>query len=299
MKTFICLSTTLILSVMTLSAQSFNHEIKTEGSSPMLLGKINNQGLTQTPYNEWFLKNYKEYIPKQSSIDSLTTQLPSYTITLFMGTWCGDSKREVPRMYKILEESNFPLDRLTVVAVDRSREAYKQSPGGEHEGLNIHRVPTLIFYKDGKEVNRIVESPRKTLEEDMLAILSKNYTPKYSSVMLIDDILTKKGTSYIAKNTKKLVKQFKDQTQNLYELNTYASVLFYANKKEEAITVLDFNTALFPKEAKTYVSLANTYLYLEDTANAIKYYQKSLEFEDNKEIQNKIKELSTTLNISR
>ncbi|WP_108807324.1 hypothetical protein [Aquimarina spinulae] len=299
MKTIICLIITMILSIMTLSAQSFNHEIKTEGSSPMLLGKINNQGLAQPPYNEWFSKNHKEYIPKQSSIDSLTTQLLPYTITLFMGTWCGDSKREVPRMYKILEESNFPLDRLTVVAVDRSREAYKQSPGGEHEGLNIHRVPTLIFHKDGKEINRIVESPRKTLEEDMLAILSKNYTPKYSSVMLIDDVLTKKGTSYIAKNTKKLVKQFKDKTQSLYELNTYASVLFYAGKKEEALAILDFNTSLFPKEANTYVSLANTYLYLEDTANAIKYYQKSLKFEDNKKIQNKIKELSTTLNVSK
>ncbi|WP_438425391.1 hypothetical protein [Aquimarina macrocephali] len=292
MKTIICIVIAMILSMMTLSAQSFNHEIKVEGSSPMLLGKINNQGLTQGPYNEWFSKNHKEYIPKQSSIDSLKTQLSSYTITLFMGTWCGDSKREVPRMYKILEESNFPLDRLTVVAVDRSREAYKQSPGGEHEGLNIHRVPTLIFYKDGKEVNRIVESPINTIEEDILAILAKNYTPKYSSVMLMDDILTKKGTSYISKNTKKLVKQFKDKTQNLYELNTYASVLFYANKKEEAIAILDFNTALFPKEANTYVSLANKYLYLDDTANAIKYYEKSLEFEENKEIQKKIKTLA-------
>lgn len=289
----------MMLSIMTLSAQSFNYEIKVEGSSPMLLGKINNQGLTQDPYNEWFSKNHKEYTPKQSSIDSLKTQLHSYTITLFMGTWCGDSKREVPHVYKILEESNFPLDRLTTVGVNRSREAYKQSPGGEHEGLNIHRVPTLIFYKDGKEVNRIVESPKNTLEDDMLAILSKNYTPKYSSVLLIDDILTKKGASYITKNTKKLVKQFKDETQNLYELNTYASVLFYADKKEEAIAVLDLNTALFPKEANTYVSLANKYLYLDDTTNAIRYYKKSLEFEENKEIQNKIKELNATLNVSK
>ncbi|WP_106794951.1 hypothetical protein [Aquimarina sp. Aq78] len=292
MKTIICIIITMILSIITLSAQSFNHEAKVEGSSPMLLGKINNQGLTQEPYNEWFSKNHKEYIPKQSSIDSLKTQLSSYTISLFMGTWCGDSKREVPRLYKILEESNFPIDRLTTVAVDRSREAYKQSPGGEHEGLNIHRVPTLIFYKDGKEVNRIVESPINTIEEDILAILSKNYTPKYSSVILMDDLLTKKGASYISKNTKKLVKQFKDKAQSLYELNTYASVLFYADKKEEAIAILDFNTALFPKEANTYVSLANKYLYMDDTANAIKYYEKSLEFEENKEIQKKIKNLA-------
>jgi len=77
-----------------------------------------------------------------------------------MGTWCGDSKREVPRFIKVLEAANFPVDNLKIVAVDRRKEQYKKSPTGEEWGLSIKRVPTFIFYKNGKESNRIIESPR-------------------------------------------------------------------------------------------------------------------------------------------
>ncbi|WP_148639232.1 hypothetical protein [Aquimarina longa] len=292
MKTIICFIITIILSIYTLFSQSFNHENNTKEASPILLGKINKEGLTQGSYNNWFTSNYEQYTPKQGSIDSLKAHLSEYTITLFMGTWCGDSKREVPRLYKILDSSNFSLDRLTTIAVDRSKEAYKQSPGGEHEGLNIHRVPSILFYKNGKEVNRIVESPKKTLEEDILAIFSKNYTPNYTSVIFMDNILSTKGASYVSKNAKKIVRQLHNQTENKYELNTYANVLFYAHKIEEAITVLSINTLLFSKDATTYINLADKYLYNKDTINAIKYYKKSLEYADTAEIQNKINELS-------
>ncbi len=286
----------LLISKMTVYAQSFNKEIIEENKPIQLLGKINKQGLQTDPYNQWFSKGYEEYIPNQNIIDSLKTELKPYTITLFMGTWCGDSKREVPHFYHVLEKSGFSIDRLTTIAVDRSREAYKQSPGGEHEGLNIHRVPTFIFYKDGKEVNRIVESPKNTIEEDILSILKEKYTSKYSSVQLINEILVKNGSSYIINNIDNLIKNIKDSTDSLYELNTYANVLFYSNKKEEALAILELNAQLFSKNADVYTSLANKYAYINDTTKAIRYYKKSLEITDNKEIRGKIKELQTGLN---
>ena len=48
----------------------------------------------------------------------------------------------------------------------------KKTPTGSATGNGITNVPTFIFYKDGKEVNRIVESPVEFLEDDILAILS-------------------------------------------------------------------------------------------------------------------------------
>ncbi len=179
MKTIISISFLFLLSI-SLTAQSFNQEIAREGRAPILVGKINNKGLTKKPYDQWFTKNYLEYTPNQNIIDTLKNKLNTYTIKIFLGTWCGDSKREVPRFYKILNNSNFSLDRVTTIAVDHSQDNYKKSPGGEHEGLNIHKVPTFIFYKNGKEINRIVESPKRSLEEDMLTLLSKQYIPKYS-----------------------------------------------------------------------------------------------------------------------
>ena len=73
------------------------------------------------------------------------------------------------------------MAQLEIVALDYRKEKYKQSPTGEEQGLNIKRVPTIIFLKDGKEVNRIVESPLETLEKDMAQIiLKKDYTPNYT-----------------------------------------------------------------------------------------------------------------------
>ena len=94
-----------------------------------------------------------------------------------MGTWCKDSRREVPRIYRILDAVGFYEPRLTLINLDRE----KSSPGKEESDLNIHHVPTVILYNNGNEIGRIIEYPVQSLEEDMVAILNgKNYTPNYS-----------------------------------------------------------------------------------------------------------------------
>ncbi|GAB5401342.1 MAG: hypothetical protein Aureis2KO_29270 [Aureisphaera sp.] len=263
-------------------AQAFNQEVTLEGKKPFLLGKINKEGFTQENY-PWFNENYQAYPINSTAIDTLERHLDKYTITAFMGTWCGDSKRETPRFYKVLEQANFPLERLTMVAVSRDRETYKQSPGGEHESLNIHRVPTFIIYKNGKEVNRIVESPVETLEEDLVKIIQKEYTPNYHGVTLVNDMLTEMNLNKFNKKQRKLLPKLKELVTNMYELNTYANVLFYAHKKEEAIIVARLNTLLYPEEPKTYVSLANKLSQNADPEGAMENYKKALSLDPENE----------------
>lgn len=88
----------------------------------MLLGKINKKALLRDSY-EWFIQKKENYTPQPAIITQLSELLNGYAITAFMGTWRGDSKREVPRFYKVLEEANFPLERLTLIAVDRKKES--------------------------------------------------------------------------------------------------------------------------------------------------------------------------------
>jgi thiol-disulfide isomerase/thioredoxin len=88
-------------------------------------------------------------------------------ILTFLGTWCEDSKREVPKFVKILESAGYPVEEVRVVSMTRE----KNTPQNYEEGLDITNVPTFIFYKDGKELNRIVEFPIEDLESDMLKIL--------------------------------------------------------------------------------------------------------------------------------
>jgi thiol-disulfide isomerase/thioredoxin len=107
--------------------------------------------------------------------------LANKTITLFMGTWCGDSKREVPRILKMLDCCGYPSEKITLIMVSNAPDAYKQSPQHEETGKNIIRVPTILIHENGKEVGRIVETPIASLEKDMLAILQqKGYVPNYA-----------------------------------------------------------------------------------------------------------------------
>lgn len=179
MKTSILFLLTLSLNVCI--AQKTNQEITTDQGRQFLIGPITLDGLQNEPYKTWFNTSYDNYKVDNTLVKMMKKKMKGYHLKLFLGTWCGDSKREMPRMIKILKEGKFPMDKLEIIALDRRKGFYKKSPSGEEKGLSIIKVPTLIFFKNGKEVNRIVERPVASLEEDILAILSSDsYKPNYS-----------------------------------------------------------------------------------------------------------------------
>lgn len=134
----------------------------------MLVGKEPREALTMEPFGAWYNKNYEAYTVKEDLTPAIKKALEGVEVTTFMGTWCGDSKRETPRMLKILDAANFKEKSFELITVDRT----KQNPKEYTAGNNIIRVPTFIFKKDGKEIGRIVERPVESLEADMLKILN-------------------------------------------------------------------------------------------------------------------------------
>lgn len=180
------IATILIFSLMfsvAVHSQSINKKSTDHNGREILLGKIDKNGLTQDSFAKWFVPNYDKYKTDEETLKLIKKELKKYTITAFMGTWCGDSKREVPKFYKVLEAADFPINQVTFVAVDNAKANYKKSPSGEEKGLNIKRVPTYIFYKKGKEVNRIIENPIVSLEKDIMAIVTGNdYVPNYADL---------------------------------------------------------------------------------------------------------------------
>lgn len=134
-----------------------------------LVGIADKAKFEVAPFNEWFTPNYDEYKLDMQVVEQLKPLLKEVQIKAVMGTWCGDSRRETPHFYKVLDAANFDYKNLQMITVDRS----KSTPNNDQAGLNIERVPTFIFYKDGKEINRFVEYPRETLEKDFLHILQE------------------------------------------------------------------------------------------------------------------------------
>jgi thiol-disulfide isomerase/thioredoxin len=115
----------------------------------------------------WFSEGYNLYIPDSTDIKALTKEGATTTYIVFAGTWCGDTKRELPRFYKITDQANIPKEKITLYLLDQS----KKSPQKLEKKYKVHSIPTFIILENGKEKGRIVESPQSTLEKDLLEIL--------------------------------------------------------------------------------------------------------------------------------
>ena len=153
-----------------------NSTTEEEQEIPILLGIQKREALQKTPYDEWFDENYA-YIPDEETLKALSKKLNDKTIIVFMGTWCDDSKLQVPAFFKILDAINFDENKVQIITMSRD----KDTPKKLEEGYDIEFVPTIIVKKDGKELGRIVESPVDTLEADLLTIASgKEYKHIYA-----------------------------------------------------------------------------------------------------------------------
>ena len=153
---------------------------KDSRGNDMLLGKCTKEALQKAPFADWYKPIYDSYVVDSFTCNFIRPLLAGKSITIFMGTWCGDSKREVPRVLKMLECCNFPNANLTMIMVSNKDSLYKKSPQHEEAGKNIVRVPTIIIEQKGVEIGRIIEFPITSLEKDLLAILKKEkYQPNY------------------------------------------------------------------------------------------------------------------------
>ncbi|MEX0363229.1 MAG: thiol reductase thioredoxin, partial [Allomuricauda sp.] len=78
-----------------LNSQTYNQEVQLENGKPFLLGKINMEGLQTQPYKDWFQSGHESYVVDSTLVELFKTSLQDCHLKLFLGTWCGDSKREV------------------------------------------------------------------------------------------------------------------------------------------------------------------------------------------------------------
>jgi thiol-disulfide isomerase/thioredoxin len=274
----------LLISLNFSFSQTLNSLSLDAKGKEVLLGKINKKGLTSNSFNTWFSKNYDDYLVNTKIVKQLKDSINQYEIKAFLGTWCGDSKKEIPRLYKILDKTKFPENQLQVIAVNRTEEAYKQSPNHEEKGLNIHRVPTFIFYKNGKEVNRIVEHPKETLERDILKIITDNkYTSNYSVINYMSRLLTKKPLDSLKLDETVLTSRLAEYVKGSRELNTFGYMLLRSNQIEKALYIFGLNTKIFPYKYNVYDSLGEAYFVTKNYTEALKSYYKVLSLKpDNK-----------------
>ena len=117
------------------------------------------------------LEQYDEFAQKYNKF---SFERPSYietediSVKVLFGTWCHDSRREVPKMLKIFEAYGLEDKSISLVAVNPE----KNEPITTINEFNLEFTPTFIFFRNGEEIGRIVEKPNQSLLEDFKLIIS-------------------------------------------------------------------------------------------------------------------------------
>ncbi len=126
-------------------------------------------GGTGKPEHHQFKSRYDTVRVEQQFVQMIRNVHAGVSTIVFLGTWCSDSQREVPRFLRAADEAGIPQESIKLYALDRT----KKSDDGLTEQYRIERVPTFIFLKHGEEIGRIVETPQVNVEADMVMILAK------------------------------------------------------------------------------------------------------------------------------
>ncbi len=171
MRTFFLFILFLSLGYRTM-AQELNKKIEDPyRHQQVMLNQCTREGLISLEeFKASYESNYQSYTVDSTQFESLKPLLADKKITIVLGTWCGDSKFQVPHFLKITDALEFPADHISYIAVD----GQKKAENGLIDHLNIQRVPTfIVFNQEGKEIGRIIERPQESLEKDLLKILQK------------------------------------------------------------------------------------------------------------------------------
>ncbi len=135
----------------------------------ILLGLCNREGLNSDIFGQYFRDEYDHYAEDPETGKLVADNIREADITIVMATWCDDSRQQVGRFYRILDDAGYPSDKVTLICVDKKKKGGTVSL----EGMDIQKVPTFIVYRHGREEGRIIETPSATLEKDLLMIIQK------------------------------------------------------------------------------------------------------------------------------
>lgn len=267
----------IIASLLPFLTNAQNTYVNKEGKTHYL-GRLSIDELFASEFKDWNI----EYNVEQKLPSDISTRLEDYKVKVFLGTWCGDSKEWLPQFIQLWEKSGLSRDQLELIALHNEGNQYKRSPEEYEKGLNVHRVPTFIFYKNGEEKARIVERPINDLLTDVAQIaLGVPSKERYRAISLINKAWDEKpiDSLYAKHNYQPLLRKTYREVSTSGELNNYGYVLKAAGEMEKAEFAFYLNRNLFKTNPNTWDSLGEICFDQEKYDEAKVNYEKVLELD--------------------
>jgi cyclophilin family peptidyl-prolyl cis-trans isomerase len=138
---------------------------------PFLLGPVEWEELAEL--SGW-QEEYDAGEPDPVALERLGTATESYRIVTVLGSWCGDSRREVPRLVKVLDQLETPVFSHEMIGVDRTRRI-DDPEVATFAGIErtVDLVATIVvFDSTGVELGRVVETAEKPIEELLIDFIA-------------------------------------------------------------------------------------------------------------------------------
>ncbi len=160
----------LLLTAVAGAQRAAGSEPKSDKEAPVLIGEVTRETV-ESFAPDWVEAEVSSQ-PEAEAAQALAAVEPGAEIEVYFGSWCDDSRREVPRFWKALDQSGgdpaaLPF-KLRYVAVDRA----KKEPAGEIAAGDVRYLPTFVVRRGGKEVGRIVETSPHGVEKDLCSLLA-------------------------------------------------------------------------------------------------------------------------------
>ncbi len=134
-------------------AMKINYSIVPDGNEKVLKGIINRKIIETDTAFKWFQENMKWANIDSKAIEAFTTKKDLFSVIVFGGTWCHDTQNLLPVFYKLVDKSNYPDNKISLIVTDRDKKTINDL----HTKYNITNVPTFIIIHNGKEIGRVVE----------------------------------------------------------------------------------------------------------------------------------------------
>jgi hypothetical protein len=162
----------ILLVCLTIAETGFSQEMNKKvfdekNNTDILIGYCNESGLMAGEFGNSYSQEFPNYHPDNDAMNVLKYKLDDITFIVVLGTWCGDSKEQVPRFMKLMYCLKYDLNRVTFIAVDRTKTA-GEVPTADYK---IEKVPTFIVKRNTVEIGRIIETPEVSIEKDLIKIL--------------------------------------------------------------------------------------------------------------------------------
>lgn len=120
--------------------------------------------------NEFWKIEYDHFVPNRHILASIDDRIKGeLNIDVYFAFWCEDSLNHVPafiRLIELLSTRSLIKVRYFDVGARKARETPYYV-----EKEKIEKIPTFIFFREGKEIGRIVENPAQSIGEDILLIV--------------------------------------------------------------------------------------------------------------------------------